>query len=575
MKRILGLLTSVIFTISLFPFSAFAENSNPIIKVGLYFASSALPTANLANEVGNGYSLGYFDSSKNFNSLYAIADEKITVMKDENIYLGGDDAYYDTLTSSTKATIGAYHVQPNKTFNSSSEADSYAKNISGKGLAAFTAYVNGSYVVRVGSYTSQAKAEEARASVSSSANGIGTTVVGGSTTGYTVTVTKTNKILFEYDAGGNAFGIMPKSPNVKSKTWFKGYQYYGGFGYLRTSGNLSVINYVALDDYVKGVIPYEMNPSWHIEALKAQALCARGYAYSSLGKHAKYGFDVCADVDCQVYRGAGAATDYSDSAVNDTAGQFVSFEGKAINAVFFSSDGGSTENSENVWGTAVPYLRAVSDPYEDLDNIKNGRWNNTITNETVAAVLKDKGYSLSGVSNMYIDKLTDAGNVYRLTVMDSSGNQINFEKEKARTILNSSKYGSYTYSMRYRIGGSVPTTPTIPSSGEGIYINGSAVSGEQSVQAIGGDGTVKTVNSLIGQTVITGSGKTTLSAQAAAVQAVASTTSSNGSYVINGTGWGHNVGMSQYGAKGMAEKGFTYEQILKFYYTNVTISNIK
>lgn len=571
-RRIAMALPAVIIAAALGGQPAYGGDSNPTVRVGLYYGANAMASANLANEVGSGYQFGYYDEGKNFLKLYETNREKLTVMKDDTMYLGSDGAYYDTLTSSSKATVGAYHVQLNQNFGDCQTAQKTAESLEVKGYPAFPSYVNGGAYVRVGKYETLNEAQSAVSKISAAA-GVGATAVGASASCYTVTETKTDNILFEYDNGG-ALGILPISENAPSKTWFKGYQYYGGFSYLRAGGDITVINYVALDDYVKGVVPYEMSPNWHIEALKAQALCARGYAWANLNKHKALGFDVCCETDCQVYRGTNTANENSDRAAEETKGQFITYQGKAIEAVFCSSDGGSTENSENIWNNAVPYLRAVSDPYEDLDAIKNGRWSTTVTAEKVAAILKEKGYTVSGVSNLYIDKLTDAGNVYRLVVEDGTGKKLSFEKEQARTILNSATHGVTVLSQRYRINdGEVPSVqPPAPETGaqNGIYVNDKPASG--SYTAIGADGQ-KQVN-LDGKTVITAAGTEVIPAKETTRTTRGGNDNGAGSFKIHGTGWGHNVGMSQYGAKGMAEQGFTYDEIVKFYFTGVEISTI-
>ena len=139
-------------------------------------------------------------------------------------------------------------------------------------------------------------------------------VVKSSSTGILVTVTRTDEILFEFDCSGiYDFGVLPMEERGEdgTATWFKGYKYPGGFSYPRvTGGDLNVINVVNLEDYVKGVIPYEMNGSWPLEALKAQAVCARTYVCKSVKHLSSYGFDVCNTTCCQVYYGRGSGALY-------------------------------------------------------------------------------------------------------------------------------------------------------------------------------------------------------------------------------------------------------------------------
>ena len=138
-----------------------------------------------------------------------------------------------------------------------------------------------------------------------------------SATAVTVTVTTTSTILFQFDcSGAKSLGVVPDGGGGKALTWFRGYKWYGGFEYRRsTGGNLNVINVVDVDDYVKGVLPYEMSPAWPLEALKAQAVCARTYALLQTKHRDSYRFDVCTTTDCQVYQGANQASALTDRAV--------------------------------------------------------------------------------------------------------------------------------------------------------------------------------------------------------------------------------------------------------------------
>lgn len=165
------------------------------------------------------------------------------------------------------------------------------------------AWISGEYVVRTGCYDSRSEAEDAAEDID---GGYAEKV---SDTAVTVTVTGTTDILFEYDYRGILpLGVQPEGWGEEPITWFKGYRYRGGFEYPRiTGGNLSVINVVDLEDYVKGVIPHEMSGQWPLAALEAQAVCARTYACRTTKHQSTYGFDVCNTTDCQVYNGVNAS----------------------------------------------------------------------------------------------------------------------------------------------------------------------------------------------------------------------------------------------------------------------------
>lgn len=129
-------------------------------------------------------------------------------------------------------------------------------------------------------------------------------------------------------------------------------------------GGLNAINLVGSETYLRGVVPAEIPASWPVEALKAQAVAARSYAFST----AKYGeqFDQYADTRSQMYRGISGETRRTDIAVKRTSRRVVTYESRVIPAYFFSTSGGRTENIENVWRGASPrpYLRSVPDPYD-------------------------------------------------------------------------------------------------------------------------------------------------------------------------------------------------------------------
>ena len=522
-----------------------------MIRAGLFYGSTALPSANLANEVGSGYSLGYFDDT-DFVPIYSISEEKISVLKNANIYINSDGTYTDNLPQSAAGAVYAYSLQGDKQYQSADAAASDARSAAASNICAYPAYVGGKIVLRFGMFKNKDAAEAAKAQLES-ASGQRLETVGASTSCLTVTVTKSSRVLFQFDSAGKTFGISPVSDGAKAQTWFKGYKYYGQFSYNRVNGgDITVVNILPLHDYVKGVIPYEMSASWPAEALKAQAMCAKSYALANINKHKKYGFDICNSTDCQVYRGTKLATEFSDACVDSTYGKYLTYDGKDITPFYHSSNGGYTENSENVWNTAIPYLRAVADPYEDLSRATNGIWSFTLELSDVPEILKEKGYKVSSITDVYIDKFTDAGNVYRIVFVDSDGSKLSFEKEKARTILNSSSKNIYTYSLRYNIYSKVSLFA------KGAW--GTAAS-PQTMYAIGAGKNVKTA-------LAAGGG---LSVRTAAGVQTAQSVSSG--LVLEGRGWGHNVGMSQYGAKGMAEKGFTYEQILKHYFTGVEIES--
>lgn len=511
MKRILGTILAACVAASAFVMPAAAYGEDKPLRVGIYYGSSALAAPQLQNFAGSGYQAGYYDSAEAFHSLYPIGDTKVVMLKDENYIKNADGTYAE---SNANPVVGAYHVQLEGSYSDAAAAKSAADAAGG-----FAAYVNGAYYVRKGSYASLAEATAAG----------GGTAVGGSKTGVTVAATETGKLLFEYD-GGELFAMAPQGE--KPVTWFKGYKYYGNFVYQRTDGsNLSVINYVGTEDYVKGVIPYEMSASWPAEALKAQAICARSEALVTT-KHAKLGFDVCATTDCQVYQGLNRADANSDKAVDDTAGVCATVNGKVVGLYYFSSDGGATEDAINVWGGDYSYLKGKADPYEmSVTPEKNAVWSVTMTADEAAKKVRSVDSSFGTLQSLAVTKLTDVGNVLEVTAIDTNGKKVIITKAKCRGTFGLN-------SQRYTITAKGGTAAPEINSGASSSVGAGILSGFQ--KALGG--------------------------------ASSGSTSNASSYTFNGTGWGHHVGMSQYGALAMAQQGKSYEDILNFYFTGITLA---
>lgn len=556
MKKTVTIGFTIILTICMILSSLSFQSANAyaprytMLKIGIYSGSNALPSANLQNVTGygSGYQFGILDDNRQFVPIGADTTEtKISMLRDRNMVYDGSANKYEPGTTGS-VVVGCFHIQLNTAFGTYGEAMAAVSGYE----SGFVKYANGQFYGCIGNYIS---AEDTNTAIS--IYGIANcTVTSGTSSTITVVKTGTNKILFEFEYG-NAyyFVVMPVSQDgTKCQTWFKGYRYYGGFQYARLDGgDVCVFNYVNIEDYVKGVLPYEMANTWPLEALKAQAVCARTYAIANIGKHS--GFDICTTEHCQVYRGVGASNALTDSAVDQTAGKYLTYNGQLCVTFYASSDGGATENSENVWAESVPYLRGVYDPYEaDITSIASGySWKVTYTSTEITERLRNKGYNCGTIVNMEVSQYTDVGNVYKVTLTDENGRKFTFTKgESIRIALGVS-------SIRFSINGS---------GSNDIYVNnsnGKISGGLQSSYAIGGNG----LTEILGKTnvyAITGSGDTV------AVGSGETSTATPGVFVIEGTGRGHNVGMSQWGAYSMAKfHSKTYDQILKHYFTGTII----
>lgn len=186
-----------------------------------------------------------------------------------------------------------------------------------------------------------------------------------------VYITGTDELLYtaEHTDASSYFAIHPLSEEDETRTWFKGKQYYGDFAYADLGNEqLTVVNIVGVEHYVAGVVSGEMGSGFPLEALKAQAVAARSYAMYTVHAApyaARCGFDLTADEYSQVYTGYIGAQNVL-AAVRDTENQYLTYNGSIVDALFFAADGGETLDSEAVFPSALPYLRGVKDPYEEM-----------------------------------------------------------------------------------------------------------------------------------------------------------------------------------------------------------------
>lgn len=128
------------------------------------------------------------------------------------------------------------------------------------------------------------------------------------------------------------------------------------------AGSLNIVNALAIEQYAKGVMPNEVPPSWPTEELKAHAVAVRSIAIT--GDVGGNGFDLYSDTRSQVYEGLESEYASTNAAVAATRGQVVTYQGQVAQTFYSACSGGHTESVENVFGTAIPYLVGVPDPYD-------------------------------------------------------------------------------------------------------------------------------------------------------------------------------------------------------------------
>jgi len=312
-----------------------------------------------------------------------------------------------------------------------------------------------------------------------------------------------------------------------------------------------VIGIMDADDYLKGVVPREMPASWPLEALKAQAVVARTYAHANRNRHAADGFDLCTlSTCCQAYGGVAWEHPNSSRAVDETRGVILFVNGRPASTFYHSDSGGHTESVENVWGgTPQPFLVGVPDPFPAQAGSTNASWHTEISQQTMQNIVRHNRGDVGTVLSISVARRFPSGRVSELVISGTRG-AVTYTRQHARLFdgsLGLFALRSTMYNVSANLpqlfahnGQSVVRTPSL----QNVHV--ATATGSQSlplrdkllVQGAGGAREINTIPT---------------------------------SFVFSGSGWGHGVGMSQWGARGMAEASYTFRDILLHYYRGVEL----
>ncbi|MBQ8082287.1 MAG: SpoIID/LytB domain-containing protein [Clostridia bacterium] len=336
------------------------------------------------------------------------------------------------------------------------------------------------------------------------------------------------------------------------------------------NGQLQCVLRVPVEEYLLGVLPYEMSEGFPLEALKAQAVAARTYALKKAGKSDEY--DVEDNTTDQVFAGLSDPAPIICEAVEKTTGICAYYHGKLITAYYTASNGGIIESAKNVWGTADSgYSIQKSDPY-DLENyesvVKSVTFPKQITLEERSALTPE----LQKLSDFLITAVAD--DLTRLGYSDDQENLYLTELSSIET-QNNIKTGKPQILIRFHLAGK----RLLGADGEEeVYFEDSGLSDASSPQTTGSDEQLSGFQT-IGKTfeVIipvfpdfeTAFGLSINGAN----NEVYTVSEDEDSFTIEARRFGHGVGLSQRGAQLMAEKyGWSYQRILHFYYHDVTLT---
>lgn len=343
----------------------------------------------------------------------------------------------------------------------------------------------------------------------------------------------------------------PDDPSASGYVIVGGHPYRGEFTVFARDGSLTVVNVLPLEDYLLGVVPREMPSSFPIEALKAQAVAARTYALYVVasGAYAALGYDLVPTTACQVYGGVEAESGPATEAVRATEGEVVTYDGQLIGAYFHSGSGGHTESAEYVWGSAVPYLKGVPDFDQDSPHYN---WTVTYTAEELSATLRDAGYDVGLLASVEGIGEPGPGGRYLERRLVGSRGEARLRSEKLRFALGLRSSSFEVVGEKARV---APVTAKLEP-GEVTVVGAGGVTARASLETLAVVGA--------GLACRPGAG------EAWAVSAIAIPAT----FTFSGHGWGHGLGLSQWGARALALEGKTYRDILTYYYTGVTVGTL-
>jgi len=284
--------------------------------------------------------------------------------------------------------------------------------------------------------------------------------------------------------------------SVKGPFTWQGRLYNGDAVLKIIKNQVLLINQLPLEAYLEGVVPKEMPPSWKLEALKAQAVCARSYAYYLLRKSENKDYDVAATTASQVYGGANAGNDTTKKAVSATRGNILAYNGLPVLTYFHSHSGGVLEDASQVWsGSAFSYYQVKNDDISE--KVNPIAWQYLVKNEDLLKTLQKNGFRIQQVTDLAAGEVSPSGRLVTLEIT-SDGGPLKISANSLRMWLGATNVKSVLASVQKQPEG----------------------------------------------------------------------------YLFEGHGYGHGVGMSQWGAQGMAQNGASCEQILRHYYPGTELKAI-
>jgi stage II sporulation protein D len=314
-------------------------------------------------------------------------------------------------------------------------------------------------------------------------------------------------------------------------------------------GDMIVVNQVDTASYLASVVGSEEPTTWMPEALAAQAIAARTYLSTHLARHNNY--DIEGDTRDQEYDGLAGETTSTVKAVDRTKGMIATYNGRPIEALYSANAGGVTEDSENVYANALPYLRSVPSPADDIAQASSWghtswQWTTEFTAPQLRSYIGARGIDVGDPRRIDLERLTGTGRVLSAKIVGSSGSR-DIGKDTAR----------YYFGLR----STLFTVTTHPEEAE--YVDASNAERVRQLDFLGA-----TVERTFTMNV------KDPDRAAHTLRVLGWQYRLPARFVFTGKGYGHGVGMSQWGAQGMALGGKSAEEILRHYYLGIEITTL-
>jgi stage II sporulation protein D len=345
----------------------------------------------------------------------------------------------------------------------------------------------------------------------------------------------------------------------------------------KTPANFFIINHVDIEDYLAGVLGGEVSASWPSDSLKAQAVAARTYILFKKKEPRDKNFDVYSTVMDQMYVGQGAETPRLLQMVRETRGQVITYHGDVIKAYYYSSCGGHTEDGAEVFPQDASFLKGVVCPY--CKDSPGYNWSQDFTTDEVVKAVEKGGTPPGPLTDLRIARVDNSGRAAEI-VLAYDGIDKTIRGSDLRMALGPGRLKSTKFTMTMDVKKREPIPAEIITAWSSrlsclqfldeTLCREAIPFAQASPYTASFKSDMEPLNLEIRESIIPI--KTEVAVLTGRLQGAQESISAT--LHFSGQGWGHGVGMCQWGAYTMATRGSSYDKILQFYYPGTTLMKI-